>query len=134
MLMPTLSFWGAVAGAGLRSHWSHWARLGRFTRPHTVAPRAATLWCLRPGQAAGVRTHGSSELRVLEGQLWVTLGAEAGQADHCLGPGEVLAVPPGAHLVMEPLALRGHTGPVRVAWSGTAGTPQAAPSGWSQAQ
>ena len=122
MLMPALSVWGAVTGA---------RRLAAVV-PLAAAP--STLWCLRPGQAAGVRTHAASALRVLEGRLWVTLGAGAAPQDHCLEPGEVLQVPAGAHLVMEPLALGGDTGPVRVDWLGAAGTPQPAPSGWSQAQ
>ncbi|MEY2685368.1 MAG: hypothetical protein RJA09_2512 [Pseudomonadota bacterium] len=119
MLMPALSVWGALTGAR------------RLARVVPLAATPSTLWCLRPGQAAGVRTRAASALRVLEGRLWVTLGAGADPVDHCLGPGEVLLVPIGAHLVMEPLSLGADTGPVRVDWSGAAGTPQPAPSGWS---
>lgn len=98
------------------------------------AVRAAGAWCLRPGQAAGVHTRTAMRLRVLEGQLWVTFGATQHPQDHGLGPGQVLVVPAGVHLVMEPLALRGDQGPVRLTLCPHAGTSQATPSGCPHAQ
>jgi hypothetical protein len=69
---------------------------------------------LRPKQAA--------VLRIFCGQVWVTQGRASGgtpdsAGDRFLGPGDVLVVPAGASLVMEPLAARGDTAPVHFEWS-----------------
>jgi hypothetical protein len=56
-------------------------------------------------QAISLRPHARSELRILGGEAWITLNrtrARQGVDDLFLRSGEALAVPAGAHLVMEP--------------------------------
>jgi len=75
-------------------------------------------WRLHPGHAMMLQPQQSAVLRVYCGRVWATLGqgAEAGApgdgGDHFLGPGDVLSVPAGASLVMEPMAVPGDRGPV----------------------
>lgn len=70
-----------------------------------------------PGTARSLRPACTGRLTVLGGQAWIT-GTAAG--DVFVGPGEWLAVPAGAHLVIEP-ASRAAPRAVRFVW--TAATP-----------
>lgn len=88
-------------------------------------------WRLHPGQAMALRPQQAAVLRIFCGRVWVTLGQPGGASpdtagDRFLGPGDVLVVPAGARLVMEPLATPGDAQPVHFDWSGTAAV--AAPS------
>jgi len=79
-------------------------------------------WRLHPGHAMALRPKQSAVLRVFCGQVWVTQGLPAGTTpdsagDHFLGPGDVLAVPAGVRLVLEPVVARGDTAPVHFDWS-----------------
>lgn len=104
--------------------------------PHqAVAPagrQAIGTWRLHPGHAMSLRPRRASVLRVYCGRVWVTLGGphpvlgrESG--DRFLSPGDVLKVPAGARLVMEPLAAAGDVQPVHFDWS-------AAPEGLADAR
>lgn len=100
------------------------------TMSHLSAPavrcRSVGAWRLHPGHAMSLRPKQPAVLRVYCGRLWATLGqgAEAGAlddgGDRFLGPGEVLIVPAGASLVMEPVAVPGDRGPVHFDWSDAA--------------
>lgn len=62
-------------------------------------------WVVAAHQALSLRPAGCSELRIIGGDAWVTLQQthpDEGVVDHVLRAGETLAVPAGAHLVMEP--------------------------------
>ncbi len=64
-------------------------------------------WTLAPGRALSLQPRHTGLLRVAQGQVWVTLGAEhqgAGNelGDYFLGAGEQLAIRPGQHVVLEP--------------------------------
>lgn len=90
----------------------------------TVAParrQAIGSWRLHPGHAMSLRPRRASVLRVYCGRVWVTLGGphlvrgrESG--DRFLGPGDVLQVPAGARLVMEPLVAAGDEQAVHFDW------------------
>lgn len=85
-------------------------------------------WRLHPGQAMGLCPKQAAVLRIFCGRVWVTLGQSAGVApdsvgDHFLRPGDVLVVPAGTRLVMEPLAERGDQAPVHFDWSDLAAAP-----------
>ena len=94
---------------------------------HLAAPavrcRSVGAWRLHPGHAMSLRPKQHALLRVYCGRVWATLGqgAEAGApddgGDRFLGPGDVLSVPAGASLVMEPVAVPGDRGPVHFDWS-----------------
>jgi hypothetical protein len=78
-----------------------------------------------------LRPKKTAVLRIFCGQVWVTLGgpyqgAPNDLGDRFLGPGDVLAVPAGARMVMEPIAAPGDSGPVHFDWSDAAAS--AAPS------
>jgi hypothetical protein len=78
-----------------------------------------------------LRPKKTAVLRIFCGQVWVTLGgpyqgAPNDLGDRFLGPGDVLAVPAGARMVMEPIAAPGDSGPVHFDWSDAA--VSAAPS------
>ena len=82
-------------------------------------------WRLHPGHAMSLSPKKTAVLRIFCGQVWVTLGGPYQGApnelgDRFLGPGDVLAVPAGARLVMEPVANPGDTGPVHFDWSDAA--------------
>lgn len=88
-------------------------------------------WRLHPGHAMSLSPKKTAVLRIFCGQVWVTLGGPYQGApnelgDRFLGPGDVLAVPPGARLVMEPVARPDDAGPVHFDWSDA--TASAAPS------
>lgn len=57
------------------------------------------LWQLGAGAAASLRAQGPSRLAVREGRAWVTWGDGC---DRIVTAGEVLDVPAGAHVVVEP--------------------------------
>ena len=57
------------------------------------------LWQLGPGAAASLRARQPSRLAVREGRAWVTWGDGC---DRIVAAGEVLEVPAGAHVVVEP--------------------------------
>lgn len=88
-------------------------------------------WRLHPGHAMGLRPQQTAVLRIFCGRVWVTLGQPGGASpdtagDRFLGPGDLLVVPAGARLVMEPLAAPGDAQPVHFDWSGA--TAPAMPS------
>lgn len=94
--------------------------------PHThTAPSrrpAVGAWRLHPGHAMALRPKQPAVLRIVCGQVWATQDQPAGATphsagDHFLGPGDVLMVPAGVRLVLEPLAMRGDTAPVHFDWS-----------------
>lgn len=97
---------------------------------HFSAPAVRHLpvgaWRLHPGHAMRLQPRQPAVLRVYCGRVWATLGqgAEAGApddgGDRFLGPGDVLSVPAGASLVMEPMAVPGDWDPVHFDWSDTA--------------
>ena len=100
---------------------------------HTVVslPRRQAIgsWRLFPGQAMSLRPRRDARLRVYCGRLWVTTGGpyriegrDAG--DRFLSPGDVLCVPAGARLVMEPLAEPGDEQPVHFDWTEAAASPR----------
>lgn len=98
-----------------------------MSHPAALTPRCAAIgnWRLHPGHAMSLRPKQTAVLRIFCGQVWVTLGgpyqgAPNERGDRFLGPGDVLAVPAGARMVMEPIAARGDTGPVHFDWSDTA--------------
>lgn len=103
---------------------------------HPAAPAVRQLpigaWRLHPGHAMHLQPKRHAVLRVYCGRVWATLGqgAEGGApddgGDRFLGPGEVLVVPAGASLVMEPFAAPGDRGPVHFDWIDP--TAAAAPS------
>ncbi|MFN3493576.1 MAG: DUF2917 domain-containing protein [Hydrogenophaga sp.] len=75
-----------------------------------AAGRPAGFWRLKRGHALGLRPAGAAQLRLVRGQVWVTLGqGDSGglcgtrAGDIALRAGDVLSVPAGARLVMEPL-------------------------------
>ena len=79
-------------------------------------------WRLHPGHAVCLRSRRIAVLRIFCGRVWVTVdGSHAGptdpQGDRFLGPGDVLAVPVGARMVMEPWPQRGDQAPVHFDWS-----------------
>jgi Protein of unknown function (DUF2917) len=98
-----------------------------YAMSHLSAPSVRHLpvgaWRLHPGHAMSLRPKQHAVLRVYCGRVWATLGqgAEAGApddgGDRFLGPGDVLSVPAGASLVMEPVAVPGDQGPVHFDWS-----------------
>jgi len=78
-------------------------------------------WRLHPGHAMTLRPKQGAVLRVFCGQVWVTLGQPAGATpesagDRFFGPGDVLAVPAGARMVMEPITAPGDAAPVHFDW------------------
>lgn len=90
----------------------------------SLSARCAAIgsWRLHPGHAMSLSPKKTAVLRIFCGQVWVTQGQPAGATpdsagDRFLGPGDVLAVPAGASLVMEPIAAHGDTGPVHFDWS-----------------
>jgi Protein of unknown function (DUF2917) len=92
-----------------------------------VCPAGA--WRLHQGQAMSLSPQEASLLRIHRGRVWVTLGAPGAlspqaSGDRFVQAGESLVVPPGARLVMEPLAPHGATEPVCFDWAG-APAPQA---------
>ncbi|MDO9202797.1 MAG: DUF2917 domain-containing protein [Hydrogenophaga sp.] len=101
--------------------------------PHTAPSRRPAIgtWRLYPGHAMTLRPKQTAVLRIFCGQVWATQGQPAGTTphsagDHFLGPGDVLVVPAGMRLVLEPLAARGDTAPVHFDWSDACA--QAAPT------
>jgi hypothetical protein len=101
---------------------------------HGIAssPRRTAIgsWRLHPGQAMGLQSRQAAVLRIYCGRVWVTLGQTAGATpdtaeDRFLGPGDRLAVPAGARLVMEPLAAPDGAQPVHFDWcdAGAAAVP-----------
>lgn len=99
----------------------------------SLSARCAAIgsWRLHPGHAMSLRPKKTAVLRIFCGQVWVTLGgpyqgAPNDLGDRFLGPGDVLAVPAGARMVMEPIAAPGDSGPVHFDWSDAA--VSAAPS------
>ena len=79
-------------------------------------------WRLHPGHAMSLRPRQTAVLRIFCGRVWVTQGQRAGASpesagDRFLGPGDVLAVPAGTRLVMEPMTAPGDAGPVHFDWS-----------------
>ncbi|MDP3887944.1 DUF2917 domain-containing protein [Hydrogenophaga sp.] len=90
----------------------------------SLSARCAAIgsWRLHPGHAMSLRPKKTAVLRIFCGQVWVTLGgpyqgAPNDLGDRFLGPGDVLAVPAGARMVMEPIAAPGDSGPVHFDWS-----------------
>ena len=83
------------------------AHLQPFAAPAPAASPLAGLWSLAPRRTVSLQPKANSVLRIAQGRVWVTTGALqglAGQADSgdlVLHPGDELAVPAGAHLVME---------------------------------
>lgn len=57
------------------------------------------LWQLGPGAAASLKARVPSQLAIREGRAWVTWGDGC---DRIAAAGEVLDVPAGAHVVVEP--------------------------------
>ena len=95
-----------------------------MSHPPTTSCRRPTsgTWRLHPGHAMSLRPKQGAVLRIFCGQVWVTQGLPAGATpdsagDRFLGPGDVLAVPAGVCLVMEPVSARGDTAPVHFDWS-----------------
>lgn len=92
---------------------------------HQQAPsrrQAIGTWRLHPGHAMSLRPRQTAVLRIFCGQVWVTQGQASGvtpdsAGDRFLGPGDVLAVPAGARLVMEPITAPGDSEPVHFDWS-----------------
>jgi hypothetical protein len=69
-------------------------------------------WRLAPGHVLSLQPRQAGLLRVAQGEVWVTLGLSQHGAgnesgDHFLHAGEQLAVSPGQHLVLEPIARAG---------------------------
>ena len=95
----------------------------------------AGLWKLAPGRALSLQPRQNGVLRVAQGDVWVTTdmarhGAGNELGDYFLHAGECLAVSPGQHLVLEPMAPTGQT-PVFFEWTPThdfwpSHTPQSA--------
>ncbi|MDP2416251.1 MAG: DUF2917 domain-containing protein [Hydrogenophaga sp.] len=92
--------------------------------PHTAPSRRPAIgtWRLHPGHAMTLRPKQTAVLRIFCGQVWATRGQPAGATphtagDHFLGPGDVLTVPAGMRLVLEPVVARGDTAPVHFDWS-----------------
>lgn len=74
----------------------------------TVCP--AGCWRLKRGHAMTLNPRQAAELRLVHGEAWVTLGqgdapahGDAVAGDVFLRAGDLLAVPRGSRLVMEPL-------------------------------
>ena len=89
--------------------------------PAASASRAGA-WRLHPGCAMSLRPKDTAVLRIRRGRVWVTLGEPGvmspdGAGDCFLQDGDVLLVPAGARLVMEPLAPRGASDPVCFDWT-----------------
>lgn len=90
------------------------------TQPPFGKPIGA--WRLHPGHAMSLRPKKAAVLRVYCGKVWVTAGAgQAGissdSGDWFLGPGDVLMVPAGARMVIEPMSPCGDLAPVHFDWS-----------------
>jgi hypothetical protein len=97
--------------------------------------QAIGTWRLHPGHATSLRPKRAAVLRIFCGRVWVTLGEPAGAStdqagDHFLHPGDVLVVPAGAALVMEPVVKQGDTAPVHFDWSDA--SAQASPGRFSR--
>lgn len=93
----------------------------------SLSARCAAIgsWRLHPGHAMSLRPKKTAVLRIFCGRVWVTLGQPGGASpenagDRFLGPGDVLAVPADARLVMEPVAAPDDTAPVHFDWSDAA--------------
>lgn len=79
-------------------------------------------WRLHPGHAMSLRPKKTAVLRVFCGKVWVTLGetdsgVPGASGDRFLEPGDMLVVPAGVRLVMEPFVARGERAPVHFDWS-----------------
>lgn len=79
-------------------------------------------WRLHPGHAMSLRPKKTAVLRIFCGKVWVTLGetdtgVPCASGDRFLAPGDVLVVPAGVRLVMEPLDTSGDPAPVHFDWS-----------------
>ncbi|MDM7950891.1 DUF2917 domain-containing protein [Hydrogenophaga sp.] len=84
--------------------------------------QAIGTWRLHPGHAMSLRPKQTAVLRIFCGKVWVTQGQPVGATpesagDRFLGPGDMLTVPAGTRLVLEPLASPGDTAPVHFDWS-----------------
>lgn len=91
----------------------------------TADAARAGAWRLHPGCAMSLRPKDTAVLRVRRGRVWITLGEPGvmspdGAGDVFLQDGDLLVVPAGARLVMEPLAPRGASDPVCFDWSDAA--------------
>jgi hypothetical protein len=87
--------------------------------------QAIGTWRLHPAHAMGLCPKQTAVLRIFCGRVWVTQGLSSGvtpdtAGDRFLGPDDVLVVPAGTRLVMEPMAARGDTAPVHFDWSDAA--------------
>jgi len=85
----------------------------------------AGAWRLHPGCAMSLRPRDTAVLRIRRGRVWVTLGepgvlSPEGAGDRFLQDGDVLVVPAGSRLVMEPLAPHGASDPVCFDWTDAA--------------
>jgi len=90
----------------------------------SLSARCAAIggWRLHPGHAMSLSPKKTAVLRIFCGQVWATFGQPGGATpedagDRFLGPGDVLAVPVGARVVMEPIVAPGDAGPVHFDWS-----------------
>ncbi len=97
-----------------------------------AAPRG---WRLEERLAMSLRPQLPSRLEITEGRAWVTLdlprqgpgmGRGNQSGDFMLCAGEILRVPAGARLVMEPWQPAGAVGPVRFDWQAEAPVPAVA--------
>ena len=69
--------------------------------------RFAGTWRLAPGRAMSLWPRRHSQILIVQGSAWITWPSTLpfgglSSADHFLQPGQILDVPAGAHLVMEP--------------------------------
>ncbi len=82
----------------------------------------AGAWRLFPGRAMSLKPKAAAELRLRRGGAWVTLGETdrgipGASGDRFLREGEMLLVPAGAWLVMEPIDVRDGDEPVLFDWT-----------------
>lgn len=69
--------------------------------------RFAGTWRLAPQRAMSLWPRRHSQILIVQGSAWITWSSTLAQgglsgADYFLQPGQILDVPAGAHLVMEP--------------------------------
>lgn len=78
-------------------------------------------WRLQPRQTLGLVPRRAAELRIVVGQVWVTVGGQGqgipgDSGDRFLSAGECLSVPAGTRLVMEALPPLEGWAPAQFEW------------------
>ena len=115
--------------------------LSSFSQP---VPGQIGTWRLMPKQAMGMRTRRPGQILVVGAQAWITWAGPcsaqpARDRDHVLSAGEVLAVPAGVRLVLEPaqsaqaLDFEWRALPAEAFWRADLGSWADAWSGWTWA-